>query len=281
MKQLKSFRYSADFGGSTLDVIRWEDHRIVDCRSYERQERGEASLSSFFLKKYPDLTAVQSIRVTGGKSHAFPALLEGVPVGRVDEIQSIGWGGQWLLREMGRSDPRALIVSLGTGTCMVKMEEDKMMHVGGTGVGGGTFLSLSRLLLQEENPDRLVELFQQGDSRKVDLSVGEIVGRDIGLIGRNDTASNLGKLGFSKEIDFSNADLAAGIVNLVGQTIATAAVFAAKAESLPLIVLTGKLTRITPIVKIIEALGQRYGKEVVVPPRAEVVSAIGAGVFES
>ncbi|KKR26081.1 MAG: hypothetical protein UT55_C0018G0011, partial [Candidatus Peregrinibacteria bacterium GW2011_GWE2_39_6] len=68
----------------------------------------------------------------------------------------------------------------------------------------------------------------------------------------------------------------AGITNLIGQTIAIASVFAAQAEYLNTIVLTGKLTRIKSIVDIIFEVGKVYGLKMILPKNADYVGAIGA-----
>jgi type II pantothenate kinase len=276
--------YSFDFGGSTVDVARWEDCRLVSIHSYERPEVPTGSLSAF-LEAHP-MNGAERFFVTGGKSHAFEDFIHGVPVVKVDEIQAIGRGGQALLHQHNHPNQpftvpsllneKALIVSMGTGTCLVKVEAGNCTHLGGTGVGGGTFLALCHLLLHEKNPMRLVELFRKGDPTKVDVSVGEIVGHSIGRISQDHTASNLGKIGFRETIEFEPADLAAGILNLVAQTIGIAAVFAARSESLKTLVLTGKLTRIDPILTIVSQMAREQGFKVVVPEKAEAVAAIGA-----
>lgn len=264
---------SIDFGGSTIDVLRWEGGKMMSADPYERADVSTKTIQDFLMDRSIDLTGVEEIRVTGGKTHACEEFVGEIPVVRVDEIEAIGKGGKWLFGE------DCLTVSMGTGTCMVAVRGDEFKHVGGTGVGGGTFMSLSKLLLEEVDPEVLMKLFESGDRSKVDLSVGEVVGRAIGRVKAETTASNLGKvLRAEEEIDFRREDLAAGIANLIGQTIATAAVFASKAEGLETIVLTGKLIKMQQILDTILDAGALYGRTMVVPEQAEFVSAIGAGV---
>jgi len=265
---------SIDFGGSTIDVLHWDNEEIKKVDSYERGEVITNTIHDFLEEQKVELDGIQEIRVTGGKSHVGDTEVKGIPVSRIDEIEAIGKGGSWLFKGQD-----CLTVSMGTGTCMVAIRGGEFMHVGGTGVGGGTFLSLSKMLLKEVDPEVLVKLFQSGDSTKVDLSVGEIVGRAIGRVKAETTASNLGKIVRSaEEIDFGKADLAVGITNLIGQTIATAAVFAARAEDLDTIVLTGKLTRMRQVVDVIFEVGELYDRKIVLPEKAEFVSAIGAAL---
>lgn len=280
--------HSFDFGGSTVDVALWKERRLISCNAFERQDLPLESLESFLTWYAPSFPSIKEFCITGGKSHSYSSVVQGVPVRHVDEIRSIGLGGMWLWARATRSnfdpcdravtDCEGLVVSLGTGTCMVSVRGGEVSHVGGTGVGGGTFMGLCHLLLQEKDPERLVALFKRGNARQVDVSVGEIVGRGIGRVSAEHTASNLGKIGFPNEIEFEREDLAAGIVNLIAQSIAIPAVFAARAEGLDSLILTGKLTRIQPLLDIVCGVADWYGLKTTIPEGAEHVGAIGAAL---
>jgi type II pantothenate kinase len=279
-----------DFGASTVDLVQVNNGRLIKIRSFESLRFPKLKLDGF-LKKI-DLSRVAKIFVTGGKSRFFKDSYKGIPVIKVSEIEAIGRGAWWLAgkgidsrrslssRSKGGNDKKDLLaISLGTGTCMVKVSilsngNIKCTHIGGTGVGGGTFLGLSKLLIKVDNVEKLIEMFKKGNKSKVDLSVGEIVGSGLGLVKADDTASNLGKI--SSEIDFKKEDLAAGIVNLIGQTIATTVVFAAKANKCDLIVLGGKLTKIRQILDVILKVAKMHKIKAVVPHNSLYMSAIGA-----
>jgi len=259
---------SLDFGGSTLDVVFWgEDGNL---KKFFSVENVDVSLDEFALS----WKEVEKVVVTGGKSRNFLGEFRGKKIVKVDEIESIGKGGGFLFG--GEQTEKILVVSMGTGTCMVEVDGGVCRHIGGTGVGGGTFLGLTKELLGETDLVKLKKMFSHGKASMVDLSVEDIVGGDIGIISGDATASNLGKL--VREIDFSKSDLASGIVNLIGQSIGTTVVFAAQACGCDRVVLTGKLTRIEQIVEVIMRVGGFYGVEMVVPEKAAYVSAIGAGV---
>jgi len=61
-----------------------------------------------------------------------------IPTKRVDEFLAIGLGG---LRMAGLDS--AIIVSVGTGTALVRAEGGNITHLGGSGVGGGTLQKLA------------------------------------------------------------------------------------------------------------------------------------------
>jgi type II pantothenate kinase len=72
-----------------------------------------------------------------------------------------------------------LICNIGTGVSLVKVEgENKFSRVGGTALGGGTFLGLCRLVTGVESFDEALELAEGGDERKANMTVGDIVGGD-------------------------------------------------------------------------------------------------------
>lgn len=275
---------SIDFGGSTIDAVCWKKNRPVLIRSFERFPHFVSKGLADVMKALKvNLSEVEKIFVTGGKSRFFPKKLNTIPVIKVSEIEAIGRGGYFLLQQHPKAGSfkkarRFLVISMGTGTCMVQVDQGKrrasFQHIGGTGVGGGTFLGLAKSLLEETDSKRLRTMFQRGDKKKVDVSVGDIVGSGIGVVPADATASNLAKL--SREIVFSKADVAAGIVNLIGQTIGITATFAARAHKCDFVLLTGKLTRIEQITDVVRETGRLYKIPMIVPRNADYVSAFGA-----
>jgi len=266
-------KISLDFGGSTTDMVYWDGKKIKNIRSFEFNEIGVVeSLDSFFKKTEVGYGDVSEIYVTGGRSRNFSSRFNGLDVVKVNEIDAIGKGGRFLAPSL-RND--FLVVSMGTGTCMVKVSGSKYEHIGGTGVGGGTFLALTREMLKESDVEKVKEMFNRGDLSKIDISVGDIIGGDIGMIKSDTTASNLGKL--ARGSNFMKEDLACGIVNLVGQVIASCAVFGAKAHCCRKIILGGKLTEIKQITDVICKVADLYGLSIEIPKDAKYISAIGAG----
>ena len=287
---------SLDFGGSTVDAVLWDGDLISSIKTYESHEVPTSDLKQFFDFSKISLKGLKRIFVTGGKSRFFPSEMNGIPVRKVSEIEAIG--AEYRIpntecREDGDSMDRnskfgirysnRLVVSMGTGTCMVSVKscgsgrsDIVVKHVGGTGVGGGTFVGLGRELLGISDIDQLLEIAKKGLSKNVDISVSEIVGGSIGRVSGEATASNFGKL--RDEIKFKREDLAAGIINLIGQTIGISAVFAAQAEGVNVVVLTGKLTRAQAILDVVKNIIEGYGLKVLVPKNAEYAAAIGAKV---
>src|SRR5699024_918888 len=140
-----------------------------------------------------------------------------IPTSIVDEFYCTGRGGLYL------SDlEEGIIVSMGTGTAFVYATPDKIEHLGGTGIGGGTLVGLSNAVLNVRDIKNLVKLAQKGDLRRVDLAIGDITTNAVSNLPFDATASNFGKL---SELA-TPEDIALGLLNLVYQTVGMLAVFA-------------------------------------------------------
>ena len=214
-----------------------------------------------------------AIAVSGGGSRNIGKKLLGLPVIKVDEIQAIGIGGLTLA---GKS--KGLIINAGTGTSIVVADNDgaKVVHVGGTGVGGGTILGLSLRMLGIEEFEEVERLAERGDANNVDLTVRDIVGGPIGIIPADVTASNFGKL----RSPASREDVAAGIFNMVCQVIGVVGAMAAKAYGLSnSVVVTGGLVRSRLASEIIVDTMRLFGVEPIIPENGEYCTAIGAAQF--
>ncbi|MEM1556575.1 MAG: hypothetical protein QXZ64_03355 [Candidatus Bathyarchaeia archaeon] len=210
------------------------------------------------------------IVATGGGSRFLGDKVLGIPLTWINEIKAIGLGGSTL---SGMGD--CLVVSAGTGTALVIVREDGKIirHIGGTGVGGGTILGLSWRLLRVLDFRALEKMALRGDPNKVDLTVGDLIGGPIGILPADVTASNFGKiLG-----EPSPEDIAAGIFNMVSQTIGVVSSMAAKAYGLEdKVIITGMLAKSKLFSKIIYETTKLFSVNIYIPENCELASAIGA-----
>ncbi|HNT30736.1 MAG TPA: Fumble domain-containing protein, partial [bacterium] len=215
-------RLIIDFGGSSTTGIcsRYGEDAFFfdfDYRDYPPTQTGlEAILGKLDLHPGSGVEIV----VTGGRSRDLPDQLTIPSVKHVDEIQAIGCGG---LKTSGLSE--ALVVSLGTGTAMVMARKNEnasivVTHVGGTGLGGGTLMGLGAMLCHVRSFAELESLVEKGDREQVDLLVRDIVGSGIGILPPDLTAANFGRIARNPEHSPRREDLAAGLLNLVGQSVA-------------------------------------------------------------
>ncbi len=240
-----------DLGASTTDIV-YFDNKIIKHESFESKDININEI----LSKFPK----ESITITGGKSKS-------LNYKSIDEIQAIGLGAKFLTKK-----ERCLVISLGTGTCIVNVNKE-ITHIGGTGVGGGTLIGLSKLLANIDNINDFNK-YANGNTKEIDISVEDIIGDGIGIIPADLTASNFGKA----DKNHKTEDKLTAIANLVGETCAMLAIMASKATNQNTIILTGKLTQVPIIMEIMKKVGKIYNKQFIIPKNAEIATAIGAAL---
>ena len=197
------------------------------------------------------LADIDRVMMTGaGSAFMNRPLYEGLRCQTVPEFGSVGRGGLYL---SGLDE--AIVVSMGTGTALVYAKNDasgtKTEYLGGTGVGGGTLVGLSRKMIDVDNIEHIQQLCREGDLSNIDLRISDMSNRDFyDGVNYDLTASNFGKL---SDLATKN-DIALGIVNMVGETVGMLAVFAARSYGLDRVVLTGNLTALEPIRRVFDIL---------------------------
>jgi type II pantothenate kinase len=117
---------------------------------------------------------------------------------------------------------------------------------------------------------------EKGDLSHIDLTIGDITREEIPGLLAETTASNFGKISDTA----TSEDIALGIVNLVFQSIGTAAVMAARQSQLREIVFTGNLTLVPSGKRVLKAFSDLYHMNIIVPDSAEFATAIGAALCE-
>ena len=111
---------------------------------------------------------------------------------------------------------------------------------------------------------------------EIDLRIGDISGDHNFQISDEITASNFGKLS-----DIANKhDIALGISNMVAETIAMLAVFAARNFGIKNVVLTGNLTALPSITRTFEGLETNFGVRFLIPELAQFATVIGAALCD-
>jgi type II pantothenate kinase len=257
-----------DIGGSTTDAVVLDDvAHVVSVEANDPVAAAAGALGKLVSDLRHRLSDITAIAATGGGARFLGDDLLGVPVHKVDEITAIGLGGSTLA---DRSE--ALVVSMGTGTALVSVKGGTIQHVGGTGVGGGTLLGLSKHLLNVARLETLEQLAARGDLSRIDLTVGDVAGGPVGNLPADATASNFGKL----SSDAGPEDKARALINMIAEVIVSLSVTAARASGLHDIVLTGKLLRVKPFVARLTATRQLFDRAFIIPPHAEFATAIGA-----
>ena len=264
-----------DIGGSTTKIVGIKDDRLLDPLSVEASDpvaSASGALGKFLSIYNMPITEVELIRMTGVGASFIQKDILGVPVYKVEEFRALGYGGLYL---SGLN--KAIIVSMGTGTALVKAHGNCISHIGGTGVGGGTIMGLSKAMLNLSDFDNIINLAETGDLSLVDLSISDISIGDIGNLPPTLTASNFGKM----DDKAGKNDLLKAILNMVFQTIGMMAVLAAKVEKDSEIVISGNLSNVPQAGRTFNQLSKLYGVKFHIPVHARYCTAIGAAISHS
>ncbi len=156
------------------------------------------------------------IVATGGGADRLGTEVAGLPIEHVPEFEAWARGAPLVAAEEGIGLPdRYLLVSLGTGTSVLAVDEGRVERVGGTALGGGTVLGLGRLLVGIESFAEIAAMAERGDRRSVDLLVGDVYRGAVAPLLRDLTAASFAKLASTRP-----EDLAQALMGLVGENVA-------------------------------------------------------------
>lgn len=271
-----------DVGGSTTKIVGFragtgELIKPMLVKANDPVTSAYGAFGKFTLDNGLGLDDIDCVKMTGVGSSFITKPIYGLDCRRVSEFSAIGLGGLYL---SGLDD--AVVVSMGTGTALIhakrlKDGETEIEYLGGTGVGGGTLVGLSKKILGLDTVEHIVSMCDGGDLSNVDLRINDISKQgQFPEMNGNLTAANFGKLS-----DLANRhDIALGIVNMVSETIGMMAVFAARSFGLKNIVLTGNLAELEPIGKVFEGMQASFGYNFLIPENARYCTVIGASLCD-
>ena len=222
-----------------------------------------------------ELADIDRILMTGAGASVINKSIYNLTCQPVPEFSGIGIGGLYL---SGLDE--AIVVSMGTGTALIhaKKEEENyhINYLGGTGMGGGTLIGLSRKILGVDTVEHIEQLCAGGDLDNIDLRIKDISHSRYQGINENLTAANFGKVSDLA----TTSDYALGIANMVAETIMMLSVFAARSYTLKDIVLIGNLTTIEPIRKVFLNHAKSFGVNFLIPENAQFGTVIGAALTQ-
>ncbi len=217
------------------------------------------------------LADIKKVMVTGAGASYMSRPIYDLPCEKIAEFKAIGLGGLYLSHL-----DEAIITSCGTGTALVYAKRDcAPVYLGGTGIGGGTLVGLSKKMLSMDNVDHISELAKSGSLNRIDLKISDITNQDI-VPGFGDimTASNFGSIS-----DLANkSDIALGIINMVFETIGMVSIFAARNYKIKDIVLTGNLSGVEQANGIFETLNKMFDMHFIIPENSRFGTVIGAAL---
>ncbi|MDR1900028.1 MAG: pantothenate kinase [Treponema sp.] len=266
-----------DIGSTTTKAVAIESAEAgrrtllkkIKTRAEDAVTSATGALGKMIVESDIRMEDIRKIKITGAGSSKIKNNIFGIPTERADEIGAIGIGGMFL---SGKDS--IIITNIGTGTAVIEANRERIVHLGGSGVGGGTILGLAKKLLPTSDFNGIMDLAAGGSLSQVDLLLEDIMDVDLSFLSRETTASNFGKMLDSA----GSGDIALGIVNMVYQVIGMLAVFAARSRNIDRVVVTGNGSN-NPIGKrILQVITGLYGTGFEYPPDAEYTTAVGAAL---
>lgn len=261
-----------DVGGSTTKIVGIDEQEIKS-PMFVRATDPVTSLFGAFGKYLYDndipLSAVEKVMLTGVGSAYINQPLYSLPTAKTDEFLANGLGAQYLTQL-----DKLIVVSMGTGTSFVKVEGERIEHIGGIGIGGGTVLGLSKLLLKTQDIRQVVQLALKGDITNINLQIQDICNIPLPGLPLDATASTFGKA----DANSSQEDVALGIISMVLQCIGQSVILAALNSEICDFILIGNLTKLPQCKDIFPKLEAMYNTRFHIPEYAEYRTAIGAAL---
>jgi len=267
-----------DVGGSTTKIVgfgqkngTWELIAPLFVKATDPITSIYGAFGKFLVSNDLNLSDIEKVMITGVGSTYITKPIYDLPFERIEEFRSNGLGGLYL-----SGLDKAIITSCGTGTALVYATRDtEPQYLGGTGVGGGTLMGLSKKMLGLESIQHIEKMAENGFLSNIDLKIKDISRNDI-VPGFGDTmtASNFGKL---SDMATKN-DIAKGLLNMVFETIGMMSIFAARNYNIKDVVLTGNLSSVAYAAEVFNTLNKMFDMRFQIPENSRFGTVIGAAL---
>lgn len=261
-----------DVGISTTKIVGLCDGKIISPMRIKATDP-VASLYGAFGKylydNHIELSDVERVMLTGVGAAYIDQPVYGLPTEHSGEFVCDGLGAMFESKLQ-----RMIVVSMGTGTSLVKCDGDDIRHIGGIGIGGGTLTGLSRLLLKTDDVKQISSLAMQGDISHINLLIGDISAKPLPGLPMSATAS----LFANAQANAPREDIALGLICMVLQTVGSAAILSAISSGIRDFVLIGNLTLLPQCKYVFPMMEKLYGVRFIIPKYSEFCTAIGAAL---
>ncbi|MBT8372194.1 MAG: hypothetical protein KJO34_14610 [Deltaproteobacteria bacterium] len=233
-----------DRGASFTDFAVIKSGKLTENLSIENRDWKSIKI---IYRRLIDKYHTDHIVFTGSVAHMPAAMKSKVHV--IPEIDAIGFGGAALA---DCSD--CIVVSMGTGSAIVRFADNNARHLGGSGVGGGTIKGLASLICGVDDPLKIEALALKGNASKLNLTIADVK---------------------SKKVE----DLAAAILRLVGETVGIIASICARENNCrDHIVMVGKVSNNHFIRHVLKLVGKLYQTTFLFPPNPGYATVYGAAI---
>ncbi len=263
-----------DAGISSTKIIGIENgERIMAPMTVKSSDASSAiygALGKYLNDNDTTLESVEQVMLTGIGAKDLKLPILGRPTAQVDEFIANGMGARF---DSGLD--HMIVVSMGTGTSLVRVDGDEIRHIGGIGMGGGSLQGLARLLLGTSNVKEISNMADKGNPAHVNLLIEDICKDELGNLTGDATASLFAKV-LQRTPD--DNDIAAGLIHMVLETIGSAAVLSQLNGGFKDFVLVGGLTELSLCREVFPLMEKLYSVHFHIPKYAPYCTALGAAL---
>lgn len=262
-----------DVGISTTKIVGINDEGMVVSPIRIKATDPVTSLYGAFGKYLHEnkvqLGDIEQVMMTGVGAAYIEGPIYGLPTAKSEEFIADGLGARY------ETDlENMIVVSMGTGTSLVQCNGNNIRRVGGVGMGGGTLMGLSRILLKTDDVNTITSLALQGDLANIDVQIGDISPNPLPGLPKSATASLFG----NAKSNAAREDIAKGLITTVLQTIGSCTILSSLGSGIREYVLIGNLTLLPQCKEVFPGLEKLYKVHFIIPKYAEFCTAIGAAL---
>lgn len=270
---MKKIVIGIDVGISTTKIVGIDEKGMVISPIRIKATDPITSLYGAFGKYLHDnkikLDEIEHVMLTGVGAAYIDEHIYGLPTSKSEEFIADGLGAKY----ESKLD-RMIVVSMGTGTSLVKCDGENIKHIGGIGIGGGTLAGLSRIMLKTDDIKQITNLAKDGDVSKINLLIKDISAKPLPGLPMSAVAS----LFSNAKTNASREDIAKGLIWMVLQCIGSATILSSLESGIKDFVLIGNLSLLPLRREVYPAMEKVYGVRFHVPKYSEFCTAIGAAL---
>lgn len=270
---MKKIVIGIDVGISTTKIVGIDEKGMVISPIRIKATDPITSLYGAFGKYLHDnkikLDEIEHVMLTGVGAAYIDENIYGLPTSKSEEFIADGLGAKY----ESKLD-RMIVVSMGTGTSLVKCDGENIKHIGGIGIGGGTLAGLSRIMLKTDDIKQITNLAKDGDVSKINLLIKDISAKPLPGLPMSAVAS----LFSNAKTNASREDIAKGLIWMVLQCIGSATILSSLESGIKDFVLIGNLSLLPLCREVYPAMEKVYGVRFHVPKYSEFCTAIGAAL---
>ena len=270
---MKKIVIGIDVGISTTKIVGIDEKGMVISPIRIKATDPITSLYGAFGKYLHDnkikLDEVEHVMLTGVGAAYIDEHIYGLPTSKSEEFIADGLGAKY----ESKLD-RMIVVSMGTGTSLVKCDGESIKHIGGIGIGGGTLAGLSRIMLKTDDVKQITNLAKDGDVSKINLLIKDISAQPLPGLPMSAVAS----LFSNAKANASREDIAKGLIWMVLQCIGSATILSSLESGIKDFVLIGNLSLLPLCREVYPAMEKVYGVRFHVPKYSEFCTAIGTAL---